>query len=262
MKKDYHIHAMILREGIDSEQYVLEAIRKGFGEICITDHMPLSCSGAKDRIPAGRVEDYCRQVSKLAEKYQDQIRIKCGIEVDFHPSVLSEVEDVLACGQFDYVLGSSHLHVMKHLNLFAPGATRRGYAAAMLENTRLAAESGLFSAIAHVDMYRWIFTIPDRFPLADDGLQETEIAALAEPALRAIQKAGLRLEINPHLAEHTGCLDDTYPSANLTAAATALGIPFVYGSDAHTPDHVGILYDRLKALPRYTKVLQDWEDTP
>ena len=50
--------------------------------------------------------------------------------------------------------------------------------------------------------------------------------------------------------------------AYLTAAAAALGIPFVYGSDAHTPDHVGILYDRLKALPRYTKVLQDWEDTP
>ncbi len=259
MKKDYHIHAMILRDSVDSEQFILQAIAKGFAEICITDHMPLSCSNAKDRIPAGQVAAYCRSVEALAEKYEDRIRIKCGIEVDFHPSVMGEIEEVLRCGRFDYVLGSSHLHVFKALGYFAPGATRSGYARAMLENTRLAAESGLFSAIAHIDMYRWIFSEPDRFPLTDDGFSVNALRETAETALCAIQDNGLLLEINPHFAEHTGRVEDTYPAADLARWAQTLGLRFCYGSDAHIPEHVGTLYDALRTHPLYAEPLAQWE---
>ena len=55
MRKDTHIHAMILRQDVDSHAYVRAAIAKGLDTIAITDHMPLSCSSAGDRIPRGRV---------------------------------------------------------------------------------------------------------------------------------------------------------------------------------------------------------------
>lgn len=261
MKKDYHVHAQVLRDLTRAEQFIENAIARGFGEICITDHMPVSVSSAGDRIPAGMVRSYCESVRELAKKFEDRISIRLGIEIDYHSSLTAEIEDVLGQGNFDYVLGSSHLHIFKGVYA-SESVSRNEYAAAMLENTIRAVQSGYFSAIAHMDMYHWIFTWSGNRPqLIDDGFCEERHAETIEAALRAIRDAGLYLEINPHFAQSTKCLENMYPSQTILQKALEMGVRMSYGSDAHHPEEVGILWDELACHPIYGRALSQWKAT-
>ena len=254
MKKDYHIHAQIIRETVDSEAFIQTAIARGFGEICITDHMPLSLSNAADRIPAGRVSEYCEKVHELADKYKDKISIKCGIEIDFHPLLIDTIEDVLSQGEFEYVLGSSHMH------LFIDGiSSHKDYVKATFENTICAAKTGYFHAIPHIDMYKWVFANPKRFHFPEQNFCETEHAELIDKTLMAIKENGLLLEINSHFAETTGNIQNVYPSEFITRRALNMNIGFSYGSDAHGAGHIGALLDELREHSVYSKAIDIWE---
>ena len=260
MIKDYHIHPQVIKDESSFDEFASTAISKGIEEICITDHMPLSCSSASDRIPKGRVNDYCRRVKKIAGKYEGRLSVKLGIEIDYHPSLKSEIEAVLSEGEFDFVLGSSHLHVLSSLSLFDGKHSYGDYAEEMYKNTVLASESGYFNAIAHVDMYRWIFTKPDRFPLVDDGFCESEHAGAITDMLSAIKKNGLRLEINTHFASHTLDLSKVYPCDLITQTALDMGINFSFGSDAHKAEDVGKMLDMLRCHALYGKAIKTWEE--
>ena len=111
MRKDYHLHPMVLQCPERLDWFVERAKQKNIGEICVTDHMPLSLSNAPDRIPSGQVREYCARVRELAKRYEGTIKIRCGIEIDYHPSARAEIERVLDEGDFDFVLGSSHMHI-------------------------------------------------------------------------------------------------------------------------------------------------------
>ncbi len=256
MRRDYHVHAQVLQQPERFEEFVRAAEARGVSEICVTDHMPLFNIGG-DRIPRGRVAEYCKTVRNLAEKYKDRLTVKTGIEIDYHESFRPQIEEALAEGDFDFILGSSHLHVVP--DIFETLKTQSDYARAMLENTCAAAECGCFNAIAHIDMYRWIFKNPVRFPLADDGFREEDHAALIEKTLAAIQKNGLYLEINPHFAVAQKTLAAVYPSVGIVERALARGVGCSYGSDAHTPEDVGIYLDTLETAEPYATALKEWE---
>lgn len=259
MIKDYHIHPQIIRNSANLNEFVRVALENGIEEICITDHMPLSCSSASDRIPFGKVEEYCFKGRELADKYKGKISIKLGIEVDYHPSYVKEIESVLGKGDFDFVLGSSHLHAYSDLGIFNLVSTRNEYAKMMLENTISAAQSGYFNAIAHIDMYRWIFSNPERFLLIDDNFSEMEHNELIEKTLDIVKAEDLFLEINPHFAASNKNILNLYPSLNVTERALAKGIKFSYGSDAHKPEDVGIMLKELRHHKIYGRALEVWE---
>ena len=260
MIKDYHMHPALLctsEERFDA--FVEQACRAGLEEICITDHMPLLCSTSADRIPHGQVAAYCRAVRALAEKYRGRISIRVGIEIDFHPSVRGEIERVLREGDFDYVLGSSHLHVIDGGEAVRRCAGRNAFASESIRNTEAAAASGYFDAIAHFDMFRWVFLKPDRYPLADDGYCEERHLEEIDRALDAVRAAGLRLEINPHLTGAAGTLEATYPSLPILRMALEKGLRFSFGSDAHRPAQVGERLAELRAHPLYGRAIAAWE---
>lgn len=261
MTKDYHMHPALL---CSSEErfglFVDQALRLGIQEICITDHMPLSFSSASDRIPMGKVEDYCRSVRTISDKYKDVISIKLGIEIDYHPSVVDEIEAVLKCGDFDYVLGSSHLHVMENGNIVKNASGRNEYARLMFENTISAARSGYFDAIAHLDMFKAVFANSKRYALPDDGYSDEKHLELIDRTLDVIKEKGLYLELNTHLVGFNDLdIEYTYPSATIVEMALQKGVRFSYGSDAHKPEQVGAYLGELKKHPTYKKALDIWE---
>ena len=254
MRKDTHIHAMILRQDVDSHAYVRAAIAKGLDTIAITDHMPLSCSSAGDRIPRGRVKEYCQKVRELGRRYDGQIRILCGIEIDYHPSVKDEVDAILQEGDFDLRLGSSHLHVLHDAGWFKT-VSRQDYARLMLENAAAAAQTGFFQVIPHIDMYRWVFVNSRRFPCKDSVFNEQALLPYVRQTLDAIKRNGVMLEINPHFACGSGSMDDVYPSRLIAACALASGVRFCYGSDAHRAEDVGAMLEQLEQNPLYGEAL-------
>jgi histidinol-phosphatase (PHP family) len=80
---DYHMHS-ILSDGQDSyEEMVCVAISKGLDEIGFSDHVCL-----KPVDWAIRLEDIpvmTEQILDLKLKYEDQIKIRYGIELDYFP---------------------------------------------------------------------------------------------------------------------------------------------------------------------------------
>ena len=260
MIKDYHMHPMVVQRPEQFDLFVEKAVSQGIEEVCITDHMPLLCSHAKDRIPHGKVKEYCTAVRRFAKQYENKISIKLGIEIDFHPSVKEEIEAVLDAGEFDFVLGSSHLHVIKANEWFQNNMTYNEYARAMFENTILAAQSGYFDAIAHIDMHRRIFARKDKFPLVDDGYSQSLHEKLIGETLDVLAENNVRLELNAHIAELTGCIADMYPHIYIVEQALEKGIKFTYGSDAHASGSVGACLVELRKHQIYQKALATWEN--
>ena len=256
MRKDYHIHPVVVKKTEQFGLFVEAALAKGIGEICITDHMPLSISKAKDRTPAGMVREYCHRVRALAREYADKITVKCGIEIDYHPKFVGEIEDVLAAGEFDYILGSSHMHLFEKETF---RYTKNDFARLSLENMGLAVESGLFHAAAHFDMFRFPFIKPEKYPFIDSEYTLSAHMGLIGDILDAVKQRDMLLEINPHLAEHSGDLLDMYPQIPIVEMALEKGIRFCYGSDAHKPESVGVLLDQLETHPVYGKALETWD---
>ena len=256
MRKDYHIHPTIIQHPERFDAYVQQALAKGIQEICVTDHMPISVSNAPDRIPDGMVKNYCSKVRELARRYEGIISVKCGIEVDYHPSAMAEIKAVLDDGEFDYILGSSHMHLFygemeKH--------TWNEFAHSALENVLMAVESGLFDAVPHLDMYRWVFGLPQRFPLIRDEYTAEKHIKLIDQILTGIGETGMYLEINPHLAERDNDINRVYPEKCIVEKALEKGVRFCYGSDAHAPASVGAMLDQLREDPVYGKALAGWE---
>lgn len=99
-----------------------------------------------------------------------------------------------------------------------------------------AARSGLFHAIAHLDL-------PKKF---GDRLPEEALLELAEPALRAMAEEGLFLDVNTAgLRKPVG---EVYPAPALLNRALELGIGVVLGSDAHRPEEVGFAFAKTQDL--------------
>lgn len=257
MRKDYHIHPTVLALPDRIEHFVESALSKNIYEICVTDHMPLSISNASDRIPRGMVREYCRSVREAKKKYEGKISIRCGIEIDFHPSIMSEVEQVLEEGEFDFILASSHMHIfIKEYSRY----TFNDFASAALENSLKAVETEKFHAISHLDMYRFVFEDPHRFPLKNDGYDVDVHKALINELLDKMAKCGMRLEINPHLAESKRNISFSYPEKTIVKWALEKGIRFSYGSDAHEADSVGAFLSELEEDSVYGKAIKGWEE--
>ena len=260
MRKDYHMHPQIIRGQEYFDAFAAQAIARGLDEICVTDHMPLSTVQARDRIPAGRVEDYCRAVRLAARRWEDRLSVKLGIEIDYHPDYLEEIDAVLRAGQYDFVVGSVHLHLNGQWNIFSRLSAFNEYAEETLKWTVEAARCGRFNALAHIDVYRWVFTLPARFPLKDDGYAAEKHQAAFARALDAIRAEGVRLEINPHIAIPANDPEITFPEPAVVKLALEKGVRFSYGSDAHFAENVGGLLAELEAHPVYGGALRQWEE--
>ena len=98
---------------------------------------------------------------------------------------------------------------------------------AYFERLTLAAESGLFDIIGHVDLCKKFAFYPrqDCTPLFARFLQASKRHSVAVE----LNTAGLRKECR-----------EIYPSPRIVQMAAQLGVPITFGSDAHAPAEVGL----------------------
>jgi histidinol-phosphatase (PHP family) len=252
MISDYHIHTGMCRhaEG-EPREYIERALELGMTAMGFTDHLPF-LGGWEPRhdltddwaMPLDELDDYVTLIQDLAREYAQDVRIVLGIEADFIPETVEDTAAVLAQYPFEYVIGSVHIvgdrfgfdHPEMEGRLDAYGIGRIHLES--LDLTRQAAESGLFDVAGHLDHAA-------KFGPPEDA---EAVAAAASAALRAVEAAGMALEIN------TGGLRKpigrAFPAPALLAEANGLGIPLVLGSDAHRPGDVGHGFDRAAGLAR------------
>ena len=229
---DHHVHTLLCGHATGTpEEYAEAAFLRGIPALAITDHIP--APDGYDPETRMRMEDFARYdaaVRKAQARWPGRIRF--GIEADFYAGCESWLNTFLQTHPFDVVLGA--VHFIGAWGFDNP-AQIGGWQERPLDRiwsdyfdqVRRLAETGLFDVIAHIDL-------PKKF---GHRLPASRLLELAEPALQAIAARGLVLEINTGgLRKPVG---EIYPSPALLRRACELGIPILFGSDAHRPEDVG-----------------------
>ncbi|MBA4409847.1 MAG: histidinol-phosphatase HisJ family protein [Bacteroidota bacterium] len=233
---DYHMHS-VLSDGQNSyEEMVLASIAKGLDEIGFSDHVCL-----KPVEWAIRIEDIpvmTSQILDLKLKYEGQIKIKYGIELDYFPGREGELKELIESIPLDYVIGSVHFignwNFDSDQSLYGKWSNDKLYAK-YFHLIQQAARSDLFDIIGHLDIIKKFRVYP-----------ETNQDLLFEDTLRIIKEHNLVVELN------TGGLDrpcsEFYPGEKLLELCYKYNIPVTLGSDAHQMEQIARHYENAFEL--------------
>ena len=245
---DYHMHTVLCGHATGTmNEYIGRARALGLDEIGFSEHIYLYHLPPGERDPElapadeAALAQYVAWVREAQARYPD-FPIRLGLEADYIPGHEAALARILAQWPFDYVYGSVHfidgwgLDDRRYIGGYAgwdlPALYERYFGL-----VRDAARTGLFDIMAHLDLVK-------KFgfrPAADlTGLYAAVAADLAGAGVCIeISSGGLRYEAA-----------ETYPAPALLRACRAAGVPLVFGSDAHRPEHVGHAYPALVAAAR------------
>ena len=233
---DYHMHS-ILSDGKDTyEDMIKSAIALGLDEVGFSDHIclkPVSWAISPVDIPV-----MTEQILKLRDKYSHQIKVRYGAEVDYFPGREEEIYATIRHLPLDYVIGSVHFigdwNFDTDLSLYGKWPNDELYHM-YYELVQLAAKSGLFDTIGHLDIIKKFNIYP-----------ESDQSRLVEDTLKIIKKQNLVVELN------TAGLDR--PCAELTPSPAIVErcfhhrIPMTISSDAHQVSQVGRHFETAAIL--------------
>jgi len=246
---DYHLHTRLCGHAAgEPEDYVRRAIELGLSEIGFSDHMPLL--GARDDCLTMAPDELPRYVEMVREQQAsvDEIVVRLGIEMDYLPGRMDDVWEAATEFEFDYVLGSVHyiddwgFSDSRHVSSYRdrdPDEIYPRYFELFCE----AATEGGFDVMAHPDLIKKHGVTPSK-PI--DGMYRE--------AAEALRAADVAVEVNTSGLRKPAV--DIYPSLPFLEACVRRGVPVTLGSDAHTPDQVGMDFDLAMRLLRKAGVIE------
>lgn len=243
---DCHVHPDY---SLDAEgtirSYCERAVAIGLDAICFTTHFdliddPRVCIAGR-YLPSGEPEwldTYLGELTEARGEFAGRVKVLAGVEVDCFPGCVEPLHRLLDSRPLDYVMGSVHCidggvltqrESAVDLCARVPLATlARHY----YDAVAAAAESGLFDAIGHLDIYRRY----GREVYGDDV--DTVQAEYAPPALAALAKTGVGIEVNTSAFRRGEA--EPYPGSDLLRRCHDAGIESVtIGSDCHVVDLLG-----------------------
>lgn len=245
MKYNYHTHtARCFHANGKDEEYVLSAIEAGFDEIGFSDHTPWNFNGfvSHMRMHESELEEYCESIKNLTEKYKDKISIKLGLECEYFPKYLPWLESEIENKGIDYIILGHHFCGDEQTGAYNGALRTPKELYAYRDDVLEAMESGLFSYVAHPDIFMRGY---DEF---DSHCEKISIDIIS----KAIE-TDTPLEFNLLGLRH-GVADGKpgYPHPKFWEIASQMKPKAIVGIDAHYPDaykeddHFQFGYDELK----------------
>ncbi|MDR3191069.1 MAG: histidinol-phosphatase HisJ [Lactobacillaceae bacterium] len=272
LKKDGHTHTQWSHHGSteDLSKYIERAIELGFTEYVVTEHAPLPAQFLADfkgpvqsrdesAMRADELSAYKTAVEAVQAKYGAQITIKRGFEVDYLQAYEAETRQFLRdnADWIDEIVLSVHFLPNANGLLapidFAASALETYFADDLLTPQQLFAryfkavqQSILFDTgladktvrIGHLTLIRK-YQKKLNLPAFDATIQQMIDETLALIKARDYQvdfnSAGYRKEYN----------GEPYPTVPIIKQVQALGIPIVYGSDAHQVRDLGTYFTEM-----------------
>ena len=261
---DYHIHSNISPDGHESIDSICKrAIQLGLNEIAVTDHFD---PWAKNpHCSEYNIDIVNREIKSAREKYADRIKILKGVEVGQAGNHPKPVENLIECGDFDYVIGSVHYIddvcdiAMYPFDLKNYKTAFEKYFLSLYE----VAKTGLYDCIGHLDY-------PKRYSsIYGIRMSHGYYMDIIEAIFKEVINRGKGIEIN-----YSGLrqkIADTLPTYELVKLYKSMGgINITVGSDAHRlyaiGDHTGRALQMLedigfnyitlyeKRIPKYIKI--------
>ncbi|MCC6704702.1 MAG: histidinol-phosphatase HisJ family protein [Thermomicrobiales bacterium] len=230
---DYHVHTEYSIDcKIPMAVQCEAAVAAGVTEIAFCDHL--------DHEPSDpgygyyRPEAFFASIAECRERFGDRLVVLAGVEADFNERIADDVARFLSHHEFDFVIGSVHYGEAGQI-IFQDYFDDREWDDVYLPYLRrlkLAASSGLFDTLGHIDL-------PKRYaPQAKrtydpvrykDGLQELFEILIRERMSFEINTSGLRQ--SPKTSMPGPAIVRWYVEAGGTLITT--------GTDSHAPQHIG-----------------------
>jgi histidinol-phosphatase (PHP family) len=241
---DYHMHTPLCRHATgEPVDYARQALATGLTEIGFSDHSPMPRDDFDNwRMRAGQLDEYVAKVRR-AQKEFPQLTIRLALEVDYLPGHEDWIRQLAARHPWDYFIGSVH-YVSDSWDIDNPAKlsewkNRDAFEvwSAYFERLTMAAESGLFEIIGHVDL-------PKKF----GHRPAQDCTPLYEKFLKAANKSGCAIELNT-AGLRKDCRE-IYPSRKFLQLAFQKDALICFGSDAHTPGEVGMNFAEAVQLAR------------
>lgn len=235
--------------------YLEEALRKGIKEVGIVDHFYrfheakgyyekyVNISDSKlgrlqkewlDQVRVVSLYDFTKAIEEAKERWSKRgVTLKLGIEADYFIGGENELKELLALGNFDYVIGSVHFlngwgfdnpdtkEYFEEHDLHALYGT-------FFKTVESAVRSELFDIIAHLDNIK-VFNY---------RLDENEQLSYYKEIARALVETNTATEINAGLY-YRYPVREMCPSPLYLQVLATYGVPITISSDAHYPNDLG-----------------------
>ena len=252
---NYHTHTVFCDGQFEAVCYAKEAVRLGMASLGFSAHAPVNFPTSWTINPA-RVRAYRDEIHRLKRAYAGCLDIYCGLEADFFPDILSDVQALYSTYSWDYIIGSIHfIGVYPNGKRWCMDSTHEeffeGWREIMDSNplrpirdffeiTRQMVRVMKPDVVGHLDkikmQYRPGCMVPDTHPFYREQVMST---------LEEIAATGCIVEINTK-----GQTDDFFPAKWTFAEMRKMGIPVTISSDAHTPHALTYRFEQAEALLR------------
>ncbi|MED3647193.1 histidinol-phosphatase HisJ [Halalkalibacterium halodurans] len=264
-KHDGHVHTPFCPHGTkDSfDAYCERAISLGFTSLSFTEHAPLP-KGFTDPTPAqdssigwNELDDYIHTLSSIKKAYRDQLTIYIGLEVDFIEGFEEEICTFL--NEYGPLLDDSLLsvHFLKHSDryfcidyspdVFAVAIRTFGSIQAVYDAYYRTLERSITSELGpykpkRIGHMTLVNKFQKKFPAPSTEHQKKSQLEI----LHLVKKHGYSLDYNGAGFIKPLC-GESYPPESIAKEAVALGIPLIYGSDAHQAKALATGWEQMNA---------------
>ncbi|MFS0780546.1 histidinol-phosphatase HisJ [Bacillus sp. 1P06AnD] len=250
LKADSHVHSPYCPHGTPDPfaAYLEQAISYGLEEITFTEHAPLP-RGFNDPTPLHdsamryeQIQGYITELQALQKEYSKRITILIGMEFDYIDGYEEEIKKLMdEVGPYlnDSILSVHFLketndyfcidysadHFGQMINRF--GSADRIYSS-YFETVRksISADLGTYKPIriGHMTLaHKFQHAYPPSRPFTEEERQIVQMA----------KENGMALDYNGAGTVKPLCLE-TYPPEPIVKYAMSIGVPLVFGSDAHS----------------------------
>ena len=255
--RDFHIHSRY-SDGKDTcESIVKSAIERGIKTVGFSEHSDPQTTDLY--LPPERKEAYISELSRLKEKYEGQIEIFCGIELDFFTPY--EADE-----RIDYIIGS--VHYVEHKGELYPidlsatdvqktvnyifGGDLSSYAEAYFECVARLKEGRRTDIIGHFDLLT---------KFKDRGVSPDQKDARYINAWRsALDELGNEtvFEVNTG-AISRGYRTTPYPDGDIIEEMVKRDCSFILSSDSHSKENICFGFENAeKLLSSYGAKLKEY----
>lgn len=278
-RSNYHSHCTFCDGRSRPEDFIRFALSHGFRAYGFSSHSPLPFETfwnmSKDNMP-----DYLDEIGRLKKKYEGQIEIYVGLEIDYLDETYNASIPYFRELPLDYRIGSIHFlpisPVLLEQNMVCIDGSFREYAHAVnrhfegdirqlvkrfYDSTLQMIEAGGIDIVGHLDkIYMNGYKFED-FSFDAGWYREPFFACLDR-----IAEKGLMVEVN---TKNFRKKQELYPHVQYLTQLQQRNIPVMVNSDCHYPDLVNDGRDEAFALLkeagfRTTRELVkgQWEDVP
>ncbi len=242
---NYHTHTFRCRhaEG-EVDEYVRQAVKAKMAEIGFSDHAALPDDRWTDmRMYHSELKDYLYAIAEARQEQGSMIRILSGFEAEWIPEYAEYFrEEYLGRLGMDYLAAGIHYYRFRGEWEDSFALRTPAMLAAFAAHTQKALASGLFSFLAHPDVfcYSWL-------------PWDANAVACARDILAAAEETRIPLEINgyglrkPKIHTPEG-RRPPYPHSEFWRLASAYKVRVIVNSDAHRPTDVAAKIEEGRAL--------------